>query len=279
MQDPNKEERKEQRIFVNLAYIDDSDTKNKRRKWQVMAGVIIHDASFHWAESSMERVRDELVPPEKLDKFEEFHASELYGGYGVFEGIPDDKRMDAITKLLRLLDAHEMSIVYGAVNIAELPFHFYASADPMDIAFRICLEGVDRWITGRTDINVLRLSDGSKESFERLKHGLGNMANAMSRDMVIVIVDECSPKTRDMLHTSYRAFRYSPNFHDDMYFGDSRYSMGIQLADLCAYFIGRHLEGDTETKPFYDMVSPHITFSLQQPKQPGDGAEVVKDAK
>src|SRR5215467_5208862 len=87
------------------------------------------------------------------------------------------------------------------------------------------------------------------------------------------------PKTRDMLHTSYRAFRYSPNFHDDMYFGDSRYSMGIQLADLCAYFIGRHLEGDTETKPFYDMVSPHITFSLQQPKQPGDGAEVVKDAK
>jgi hypothetical protein len=47
---------------------------------------------------------------------------------------------------------------------------------------------------------------------------------------------------------------------DDMYFGDSQYSIGIQLADLCSYFIARHLDGDAEIKGFYEMIDPHIVF-------------------
>jgi hypothetical protein len=58
------------------------------------------------------------------------------------------------------------------------------------------------------------------------------------------------------------------HFHDDMYFGDSRYSIGIQLADLCAYFLARHLEGDLEIQGFYEMVSPHIVFSQVHPNVP-----------
>jgi len=58
------------------------------------------------------------------------------------------------------------------------------------------------------------------------------------------------------------------HFHDDMYFGDSRFSIGIQLADLCAYFIARHLEGDLEIQGFYEMVSPHIVFSQVHPNVP-----------
>lgn len=58
------------------------------------------------------------------------------------------------------------------------------------------------------------------------------------------------------------------HFHDDMYFSDSRYSIGVQLADLCAYFIARHLNGDSETEGFYKMIQPHIVFSKSYPEEP-----------
>ena len=93
-------------------------------------------------------------------------------------------------------------------------------------------------------------------------------------ELILVVVDECDKKIKDTLHRSFRSLRPqrranddSPYtvFHDDMYFGDSRYSIGIQLADLCSYFIGRHLAGDEEIAPFYEMIQPHIVFSEVHP--------------
>ena len=94
-----------------------------------------------------------------------------------------------------------------------------------------------------------------------------------------MVVDDCDNKTKNSLHKTFRTLRAatatSPgpgnellHFHDDMYFGDSRFSIGIQLADLCAYFIARHLEGDLEIQGFYEMVSPHIVFSQVHPNVP-----------
>ncbi len=54
----------------------------------------------------------------------------------------------------------------------------------------------------------------------------------------------------------YRQIRppdYNPRLwyvHDDMYFGSSKDSVGIQLADLCGYFIAKHLEGDVSIDGF-----------------------------
>jgi len=45
--------KEKQRLFMYLAYLDDSDTKSKRRKWQVMAGVLIEDRYFKLTESGM----------------------------------------------------------------------------------------------------------------------------------------------------------------------------------------------------------------------------------
>ena len=137
------------RLFVHLAYLDDSDTKQKPLKIQVMSGVIIQDASFKMFDILMRSIRDNLVPPDKLDKFEEFHAAELYGGYGVFEGIDQEKRFDAIRKLLSLLKGGKAAVVYGAVDIAKAKREVYGSADPLDIAFRICIQEIFEWVKDR----------------------------------------------------------------------------------------------------------------------------------
>ena len=81
-----------QRPRVYLAYLDDSDTKRKNEKWQVITAVVIPDEAFDALELLASLHIEQLIPADRLERFEEFHAAELYGGYGVFEGIEQPKR-------------------------------------------------------------------------------------------------------------------------------------------------------------------------------------------
>jgi hypothetical protein len=252
---------------VHLAYLDDSDVRRKIPKLQVIAGVIVEDKTFKMIEMSMRQVRKELIPPEKLEEFKEFHACELYGGHGVFQGIAQDNRFEAIRRLLGLLNYASLSVVYGAVDIQKEKREIFGSAEPLDIAFRICMKEVYDWVRDRS----LRF-DFEKEEEAAIQ--------AWLEELVIMIVDNCEGKQRNMLQTSFRTLRHPlpsvedapvserlPHFHDDVFFGDSRYSVGLQLADLCSYFIARHLEGDKEIAPFYDMIEPHIVYGQLYPDQ------------
>ena len=86
--------------FVYVAYLDDSDTRAKIKKWQVLSAVMIEDSTFFAVELMSSVIIDDLFPPEKAEHFSEFHACELYGGYGPFEGIDQEKRFLAIHALL-----------------------------------------------------------------------------------------------------------------------------------------------------------------------------------
>lgn len=261
---------------MHLAYLDDSDTRQKPSKWQVMSGVIIEDKKFKLTETGVAIVPELLMPADKLPQFEEFHACELYGGYGIFEAIDQDVRFEAIRRLLATIEMAELSVVYGAIDLARLQHEIYASADPLDISFRICVEGIQEW--GVQDINN-RITAKLGEDIQNytLERMTPHVVDGILEELVILIVDECDKKPKETLQRSYRALRPSrilakdkpfSHLHDDMYFGDSRYSIGIQLADLCSYFIARHLTGDTETKSFYEMIHPHIVHSQIHPPIP-----------
>jgi Protein of unknown function (DUF3800) len=267
--------------FVHLAYLDDSDTKAKPHKWQVMSGVVIEDKKFKIVEIAMCFIRELLGPSEKLDKFEEFHACELYGGHGVFEGIEQEKRFETIKGLLNLVKSAQLPIVYGAVDLSELGKADCASADPVDISFRICVKGIKAWAQEYlfTALAVDPITQTPTE--EQAARTIDSWVAAL----VILIADECDAKIRNTIQKSFRSIRpphRSPAqlmppiipFHDDMYFGDSRYSVGIQLADLCSYFIARHLDGDKEIEPFYEMIASQIVFSKIYPEQPLVQAEI-----
>lgn len=254
-----------------LAYLDDSDTKNKASKWQVMSAVIVKDSRFAVLEIIMGVLAEILVTAEKIDLFTEFHACELYGGHGVFGGIEQAKRFTVIQKLLESLKDEDLPIVYGAVDLLSLGKMVYGSADPLDIAFRICAEGVDQWIGKKVEERF--------QYFQTHKEEFGNKENAtqgfLSENMGLLIADDCDGKSKAAIQRSFRNMRKNrrkkdwtlKHLHDDMYFGDSKYSIGIQLADLCSYFIARHLDGDVATDGFYKLIEPQIVYSQIEPKQ------------
>jgi hypothetical protein len=237
--------------FVYLAYFDDAGSHNKDRRFQVLSAVLIKDEYFKNTELLMGINLEDLLPPEKLNKFSEFHASELFGGYGVFEGVDQTKRFKAMEFLLKIIRSREIPVVVGAVDLLLLRTKPYGSANPMDIAFRLCLSGMEEWLAR-------------------------NPENSMDDDFAILIADDCSKEDRETLRTSFRELRrqirppdFSPghlwHVHDAMYFGNSKDSIGLQLADSCSYFAAKHLEQDPSVAGFYDIIENSIVSHKVEP--------------
>lgn len=243
-------------VFVYLAYLDDSDTRDKAQEWQVISAVLIPADSFSTLEFMSALVIEELMPEDRRGKFEEFHASQLYHGHPPFEGIDQHIRFGAIRSLLSTSSLHDFKVAYGAVNLQSLTKSPFGSANPQDVAFRRCVLGTEQWIFKKVMEEMQQGRDGAQHT-------------------ALFIMDECEPKNKAILQKSFRSlrarFRFSgeadsslPFVHDDMYFGDSRYSVGIQIADLCSYFIAKHLAGESEGEHFYKMIEPQIISAVAE---------------
>lgn len=235
--------------FVHLAYMDDSGTRDKGNPFQVMAALVIEDRNFLFLEVRSNLIAESIIPEDKLDQFEEFHAHELYWGRGVFEGVPQEKRFHAIGVLLDGIKRSHAALLYAAVDKNRLTKSIYASADPVQICFQRCMEGTEAWIAKQEPSNL-----------------------------VLLIVDDCQKDIKKSLRKSFRTLRMPLNrpifppgqawhFHDDMYFGDSKESIGIQTADLCAFFIAKHLKGgDPAAEGFYKIIEDQIVYSKTEPE-------------
>jgi hypothetical protein len=252
---------------VYLAYLDDSEvTRAKVKRWQVLAAVIVPDTLFSLVEFMASMTIESLMPEDRRDQFEEFHASELYNGHKIFDGIDQSKRFDAINQLLQVVPTFGVTVAYGAIDLVKLGRCSYRSANPLDMAFRLCTQGVHQWL---------------------LQNALDSIAKADNdapSALAMFIADGGDKKDDNDLQRSFRELRQRmrpPDYnggdlaliHDDMYFGDSKYSIGIQLADLCGFFIGKHLENliegavpDPAAEGFYDVFKDKIIYSRIEPE-------------
>jgi hypothetical protein len=231
-----------------IAYMDDSRAKPKDSTYQVLTAVIMNANLIIHTEMMMAAALSGLIPQEKRVEFEEFKAWELFGGYGVFEGVEQTLRHSTIATLLSSVCAVGASIVYGAVNIPLLREKIYGSAEPLDVCFRRCVEGISKW-----------------------------MKDNASGNQALLIADDCDPKIKSVMSKSFRQMRQQLtsfpqiidslpwNLHDGLYFGNSVDSIGIQLADLCSYFIAKHLEGDPSGEGFFKLIEKSIVYSKIDP--------------
>jgi hypothetical protein len=201
------------------------------------------------------------IPEDKSEafhqNFQEFKGWQLFRGYGPFEGISEAVRFQIISLMLHLVRSFSFPVIFGALNKAEWEreksksgsLFVYGGASRDDICFRGCLKGMGDYI----------------------------QQNQPSTFALAIADDYKDKDTKDRLRSAFYGYRErlqprvpptSPPFlHDDMYFGDSRYSIGIQLADLCGYFIAKHLaeDPDPNVDRFYKIIEGQVMYSLIEP--------------
>jgi len=241
------------RFFVELAYLDESGS-DKDSEILVIGALIVPEEKFTEMEVLVGAVVEELIPRDKQESFERFHAYELYNGHGVFSDLPETSRFDAISKLLGIVSTGvgglSLPFIYSAINKKALEKSLFHSAKPTDVAFSVCTLGIERWLE----------------------------QNCPDRYLCLVIFDDSDDRVlkKDM-QTSFRTLRqklgppmWSANklwrMHDAMYFGSSKDSAGLQIADLCAYFVRRKIAGQTDPRDFFSLIANQVTCAAIEPE-------------
>jgi hypothetical protein len=234
---------------VYLIYVDDSrqEKEKGRNHFQVICAVIVNDAIFDDLEQHLGYYLYELVQPDVDGAFEEFHATDILSGKPPFHNIKRDRALEILSTAVSAVNGMDIPVVYGAVDLDKLNATNYATANAIDMAFRICVKLVEEWFqeNARDGLGLLISDDAD----QKIKHAVLN-AFHLFRNRVI-----SSPPTRGILQ----------HLHDDMYFGNSKFSKGIQLADICTLLISRHLAGYSDTEDLYRDLSRMLVKSSVEP--------------
>jgi hypothetical protein len=231
--------------FMYLAYLDDSESHDKR--YQIVAGVIVQDRTFSRLESELAFVIEEYVPEELRANFE-FHASDLFQCRGAFRDLDQTRAFKILAQCANRITELKLPVVYGAVDVDRHRKTIMGNAEPISVGFRICAMAIEAWLEANAndDLGILVFDDTQKKDVkiaiqEAFRH---------CRKTVI-----SSPPDRGLL----------PHIHDDLYFGDSAFSFGIQAADVCAYLINRHLNNRADTEEIYRSMKGLIVASQTVP--------------
>lgn len=229
-----------------LTYLDDSGS-DRKSPVVLVGAVLIKDSIILEMETIGGLVIERFIPDDKKDDFVEFHAGELFHGKGIFEGIDEPSRHGAIAALLQQVARFKIPCIYSAVKKSVFVNGVLGSASPFDVAFRMCSLGVQRYLTTNNEHETaLFLFDDTTDGV--LKRQLQSSFR------------ELRPRIKPPYWEGpHRLF----NIHDAMYFGSSRDSIGIQIADLCNYFILRHLKGEKDE--LYDIFKEYVVCSSIEP--------------
>ncbi len=232
---------------------------------------MIPHGEFGYAEQLHSAAIQQMFRPEEIqEKFQEFHARDLFKGEGAFKGIEEEKRFNAIRMLLSAMRNNKMPFIYAAVDTPKLAksalaHSLFEVADPLIPAFKLCALGVEKW--------------AQSHHHQPLEAGM----LVDYKDQYLFIVDDTTDQAvKKSLKNSYRMLRTNRPYlsttkirlwhcHDAMYFGDSSESVGIQLADLCTYFMQRRLtKRDFDSKDngdeFFEMFSSLAICAKPEPE-------------
>jgi len=144
------------------------------------------------------------------------------------------------------------------VDLDHLKKNIYASATALDIAFRLCLPEIERWFVenAKEDLGIVICDDMTDKKVK------GYLQESFVSKR-LAIKTETRERGEELLVIEDRG--ELDHLHDSMYFGSSKYSKGIQLADVCSYIIKRHNDDCKETEYLYKELEPFIYSRKHEP--------------
>jgi hypothetical protein len=233
---------------VRLVYFDEAGSSQDEVQEPIIAvaAIILHgDLQTGPIERDAGDIIATLVPAELRRDFE-FHAKELFSGSTKLRGWRKEDRYAALSAFLQLVPKHNLPVI--CIGIVKEGYwravaHLKERMSREDLtyiihesAFMNCADAVEIWFR-------------SNANFER----------------GFCIAD--NTKARDKLKRNFRDFRGAAlveeqrrldHLVDTIYFGDSRESIFLQLADCCAFFIKRTMMDRADVEPFYRIIENQV---------------------
>lgn len=229
--------------LVRVIYSDETGTGSVDKEPLTVVAAVMINLDSQWAGVESDLI---AIAPKKELK-----------GSRLFRDLRNGRRRDGADRTLRdvlaIPSRHRLPIFFGAIDRRGLSNHNsergQAHVKSYDMAFLLCLRAVDIVVHAMFDgENVLWIADQS--GYEgRSRTGLSFMREIMATE---------SPLFRSLWPEGQP---HESPLVDTVYFGNSRYSRALQLADVCCSTIVRHLLADAIVAPYYDLISQQIIHS------------------
>ena len=255
---------REGELIVKVVYSDESGVGAKDELLTVVTAIIINmDEQWHLIEPAFAKITADL-PENLLEDGRAVKGRILYGA--IRKDIPETSvARDALESVLAITASLKIPIYYGAVERAGFTkYHsrirtaeYEQRMTDYDVAFEQCLTNVDNtvstllpkerllWIADRSDSQREPSSKSTLETYRllRLKRRIGRKA----KERIVI------PSAQQQAIC----------IADTVYFGNSKESVALQLADVCCSTITLHLLSSWyKRKPiaedFYEIIRPQV---------------------
>jgi hypothetical protein len=242
--------------IVRLIYFDEAGSSQDEIQEPIItvASVLLHgDLQTGPIEQEAEGIIADLVPGELRRNFE-FHGKELFSGSDKLKGWPRDERYAALRAFMELVSKHNLPV--HAISIVKEGFWKSAARLEKDglsrethpyilheAAFMNCAIAVEAWFRHNAQFERgFCVADETKA-----RNTLKNNFRELRKDSTVFATLEIGSDNGRLDHLI-----------DTIYFGDSRESIFLQLADCCAYFIKRTVMGRADAEPFYKIIEQQV---------------------
>jgi uncharacterized protein DUF3800 len=243
--------------FVYIGYIDDSgstggNTEDIQSHFQVIGGPIINSLCYTSIRLNLSAALERVMEPDQWDTFE-FHANKMFHAKeGAYKLLGQDKCWELLKQALEQIAENKMPVLYAVVDKRKFDKELSGAVEPMRVCCNKYFMTLSRWAS-----NDLRkpLKDKADSDIEPMLL-IGDARHDDKSSQLRKHLSEAF--RREVKRVSYSKSGWgdlSTQLFDDIYFGDSKTSIGVQLADICVFFKHRQLHGHPDAKGFYDIIS------------------------
>jgi hypothetical protein len=261
----------EPKTVVRVIYSDESGIgSEKDEPITVVAGLMLNiDSQWHPVLESIEQSLRETLGKEDISTYE-IKAKNLY--HQIRRGDPTAKALMAA--LMKIPQQHLVPVFYGAIDRAGYMYFMreiytrsvYGSnperrmsmvnppLDTFSEAFLQCIGRVDSFVhTAFPTEQILWIHDRGRYD-EDAKQQLDKIRSLGASELGAAF------------RQALEGYLERSHVVDTIYFGNSRESRALQLADACCSTITRHLRGDPTASPYYELLKPQVVNEGSRPE-------------
>jgi hypothetical protein len=207
---------------VHLLYLDESGKSGATdftQPWYVLGGLIIPEEKWKAVEGDLNSAIDEVVPSPRPDDWE-LHMSLIAHRKKYFSQMSPEDRFALVDAVFDVMDWHDLKLIFVAID-KEKHQDKYAHPDPVElVAYMFMLERFN-YCVGRQGAIGLVVADEQKE------------------------VELSTRKAHSRYRKDGTGMSQIDHVIETPFFTPSHWSRPLQMIDVAAYYVARHLRGAT----------------------------------